>query len=79
MGKKLDLTGQRFGRLVALESAQNRGECSITCWKCLCDCGNEKDIASRDLRNGDTKSCGCLKEEIIGINHGMSHIKTYRI
>lgn len=58
-----DLTGQRFGRLVVLERAENskRGNAR---WKCLCDCGNETIAWAESLICGNTKSCSCYKNEI---------------
>lgn len=62
MGRKIiDLTGQRFGRLVVLGRAENKGK--DTMWHCRCDCGNEKDIRGASLQAGLTKSCGCLSKE----------------
>ena len=61
---KIDLTGQRFGKLVALYgiygNSNNHSE-----WHCKCDCGNECDIDTGNLRQGFTQSCGCThsKEE----------------
>lgn len=54
-----DLTGQRFGKLVALyivDSTDDRHKL----WHCKCDCGNECNVSSKELCNGHTKSCGCL-------------------
>lgn len=61
MGKFKDLTGQRFGRLVALKMVKD-GSKKIK-WLCKCDCGNEKVVAAWCLTSGNTKSCGCLKRE----------------
>ena len=58
MGKLIDLTGQRFGRLVVIGRGENKGR--FTCWNCKCDCGNEKVIRATDLKSGKTQSCGCL-------------------
>lgn len=59
--KKLDLTGQVFGKLTVLAPAHNVG--SYTAWLCRCECGRQAVVATRRLRDGRTKSCGCLKEE----------------
>ena len=58
---RLDVTGRRFGRLVAQEviGSTHRG----TVWRCICDCGNTKVVPIKDLRTGHTKSCGCLNRE----------------
>ena len=58
--KKLDLTGQRFGRLTALAPAENIGGC--TAWLCRCDCGQETVVITKRLRDGHRTSCGCDNE-----------------
>ena len=55
--KKLDLTGQRFGKLTVLEPAENIG--SRTAWRCRCSCGRETVVRTLHLRNGHVTSCGC--------------------
>ncbi len=59
-GKVIDKTGQRFGRLIVLSMVKELHKHSFC--KCLCDCGNIITIASGKLRNGGTRSCGCLVE-----------------
>ncbi len=59
MSAKIDITGQRFGRLVAMEPTAKRTNGSIV-WQCRCDCGNIKDISCTALRNGQ-KSCDCVR------------------
>lgn len=58
---KLDIAGQRFGRLVAVEFHSRKP--SMTYWLCQCDCGKQKAIALNQLRSGKTRSCGCLAIE----------------
>ena len=58
--KKLDLTGQRFGKLTVLAPAENIG--TRTAWLCRCDCGRETVVATMRLRDGHRTSCGCDKE-----------------
>lgn len=58
----IDLTGQIFGRLTVLEPTNKRRGSSII-WKCQCECGNICYKCSQDLRQGKTKSCGCLQKE----------------
>ena len=62
-----DITNQRFGRLIALYPI-NVGKGTGIKWHCICDCGNEKDILSVSLFNGNTKSCGCYHRDITS-NH----------
>lgn len=57
--RKLDLTGQRFGRLVAKERRDD-GK-----WVCVCDCGKETVVFRGALRSGHTRSCGCLAAEVM--------------
>ena len=61
-----DLTGQRFGRLVVLGIDHKRidgGGNNHFYWKCQCDCGNTIAVITSSLKNGDSKSCGCLQAE----------------
>lgn len=55
-GRKLDLTGQRFGKLTVLRPAENIG--SRTAWVCRCDCGAETVAKTVHLRGGHVTSCG---------------------
>lgn len=54
---KLDLTGQRYGKLTVLEPAENTG--GRTAWKFQCDCGQLVVVQTHRLRSGHTGSCGC--------------------
>ena len=58
--QKLDLTGQRYGKLTVLAPAENIG--SRTAWLCRCDCGQETIVMTVRLRDGHRTSCGCDKE-----------------
>lgn len=71
IGAKLsrDLTGQRFGRLTALEPAGRSETGHTTLWKCLCDCGNEITVRGTNLKSGASKSCGCYKHENLVESH----------
>ena len=55
-----ELTNMRFGKLIALESTEERINRNII-WKCQCDCGNICYVSSGLLLQGHTKSCGCLQ------------------
>jgi hypothetical protein len=52
------LDGQKFGMLTVIERQGMSGRNAA--WLCLCDCGNSKVASSRNLRCGDTRSCGCM-------------------
>ena len=60
--KTIDLTGQRFGRLLVAGMGERSANGRIL-WVCLCDCGNQKTITPAGLRHGGTRSCGCLRAE----------------
>ena len=60
---RVDLTGQRFGRLTAREPTQRRDRKGAVYWRCLCDCGNETEVTEDALVNGNNLSCGCLRRE----------------
>ena len=63
MGKFEDLTGQKFGRLLVVDRAPNKN--GRTCWNCICDCGTSVAVISKSLKDGNTKSCGCLHRELV--------------
>lgn len=57
---KLEIAGQRFGRLVVVSYVgPDRNGHSL--WSCRCDCGGQVQTLVNYLRRGDTKSCGCIK------------------
>ena len=63
MGKKLNLTNKKFGRLTAIENTGKRGSNNRFIWLCKCECGKYKEVNSKDLLRKHTKSCGCLNNE----------------
>jgi len=64
MPKFIDRSGQRYGRLTALQHMGSNSYAKVV-WKCLCDCGKETLVVSGSLASGNTTSCGCyLKERI---------------
>jgi hypothetical protein len=58
-----DITGQRFGRLIALEPVGRSNNGGGVIWLCQCDCGNTTKAEQGKLAIGAVKSCGCLKNE----------------
>lgn len=64
--KRIDLAGKRFERLTVVRRAplyiDNQGHPRIR-YICRCDCGNEVIVFGRNLRKGNTKSCGCLHKD----------------
>jgi len=59
-----DITGQKFGRLIAL-SKTKQAKNGEWYWLCKCDCGNETEVTGGKLRFGWTTSCGCAWEESV--------------
>lgn len=77
--KYKDLTGQRFGRLVALQDA-GRSRSGKVIWLVRCDCGVEKTVVSGDISSGRTTSCGCNRREVTAnknTTHGLSKSPEY--
>ena len=78
--KKIDLLGRRFGRLTVIsEAAKIKKRIR---WLCLCDCGKTKIIDGSNLRNGYTRSCGCLHSEVIkaaNSTHKQAKTRLYHI
>jgi len=73
MTKRLELTGQKFGRLTVIRRVESNKK-GNTQWLCLCDCSNETIAVGYTLKNGRKKSCGCLQRERTGkaaTIHGM--------
>lgn len=60
----IDLIGQQFGRLTVIGKAQRKiGHNAV--WVCQCVCGNKTEASTINLQSGNTKSCGCLRREIL--------------
>lgn len=75
MGIKVDITGKRFGKLVAISRfVKNKRSYYL----CDCDCGNKKVIQLTHLKDGSTISCGCQRE-LNRIKHGMHSNINYKI
>lgn len=57
MKKAIDITGQRFGTLTALNLLPERSKHNQKMWKCVCDCGNITNILQHSLTTGNTTKC----------------------
>ena len=80
MGKKIDLTGQRFGRLRVIKETEKRNRNGgNVIWLCECDCGAVVEVSSENLRRGATKSCGCYNRDIITKENPKYKRKLYSI
>ena len=78
-----DLVGKRFGRWTVVAFYPKRyWRGRDTVWLCHCDCGTERGVRGFVLRNGESKSCGCLQRELVTkrlTTHGMSKTRAYSI
>ena len=82
MGKLIDLTGQRFGRLVVIERAETNDKQGRVQWICRCDCGKTVSVRGHDLTLGKVFSCGCLRSQKVKERrtvHGMTETRPYGI
>lgn len=66
-----DLTGRRFGKLVAVKRMESKN--TRTKWLCLCDCGNQVIVNTHELKAGKTKSCGCHRKYELTHNRADIH------
>lgn len=65
----LDISGHRFGRLIAIAFARKDGRRHM--WLCICDCGKQSEVRKENLRSGNTTSCGCHKRRCLdSTTHG---------
>jgi hypothetical protein len=68
MTKRIDMVGQRFGRLVVTAYAGRDNHNGNALWECACDCGNTVVTDGYRLRHGSTSSCGCWRREVSVVN-----------
>lgn len=76
-----DMSGTKVERLTVIRRAEN-GKNGKARWECLCDCGNVVIVSGDKLRNGYTKSCGCMSHEALvkwSTKHGKRHSRLYGI
>ena len=85
MGKFLpqNIAGIKYGRLTAIKPV-GKSKSGNALWECMCECGNVVTVNISNLKNGHTKSCGCLRDEIITGNtyretHNESRTRLYHI
>lgn len=82
MSKSTDLSGVRFGRLVAIAPTNERTSGNNIVLKCVCDCGNVTYVGSGALKIGQTKSCGCWRKDratTLNKTHGGGHERLYSV
>lgn len=64
MSKLIELSGRHFGSWLVISYA-GLNELGQPCWKCLCNCGTERQVVGQTLRAGTSVSCGCTKPAAI--------------
>lgn len=86
MPAKIDIRGQRFGRLTVIAEEKEKYRCPggkrVRRMFCRCDCGTEKIIQIGALRQGVTRSCGCLNTQLSrerSTRHGRSADQVYKL
>lgn len=75
-----DMTGKRYGKLIAKEYVYT--DVGGAYWNFKCDCGNKKIINGSSVRLGKTTSCGCYAKEVFLdsiTKHGMANTRTYNV
>ncbi|KKL74034.1 hypothetical protein LCGC14_2068970 [marine sediment metagenome] len=82
MGQLIDETENQYGRLKVIRRAGIKG--SRATWLCQCVCGGKSIVIGKNLRNGNTTSCGCRLREIrdhigeVNLSHGRSGTKEHQ-
>ena len=80
------MIGKRFGNLIVIQEDKEKDTDGSYKYICQCDCGNIKSISGCSLRDGTTKSCGCIQysigekniQKILNENN-LKYIKEYKI
>ena len=76
MSRKVDLTGQRFGKLVVIRDVGRKNGSVL--WECLCDCGKHTNVVTGNLNSGGTTSCGCSRvRDLTGEKYGKLTVVKY--
>ena len=80
MGKFIDRTGQKYGKLTVLKFSGFKDKYSM--WECLCECGNKTIVRGCNLGSGHTQSCGCMfrvKSLEVNTTHNCTKTRLYKI
>lgn len=84
MPNMINLRGKKFNRLLVISESSKRDNSGTTQWNCRCECGSELTVRGINLRNGNTKSCGCYNREMKAAicrsrtQHGLTGTPTYQ-
>jgi len=72
MRKIKNIIGNKYGRYTVIGQYRTDG---ATMARCRCDCGTLRDVQATNLKSGNSKSCGCLKIEILRRKSGFSNAR----
>ena len=75
--KRVELIGQKFGKLLVFEKSKERTKNGAVLWLCSCECGNTRLAIAGNLLVGTATSCGCESYETRKL-HGMTKTKTFK-
>lgn len=81
MPSVINMKGETFGYWKVIERAGST-KAGDAVWLCECKCGTRKTVLGKGLRNGTSKSCGCMKKELMSKRrfiHGKHETRLYRI
>jgi len=78
MKEVIDLTGKKFMRWTVIERAESDKR-NKSMWRCVCECGTERNVSANNLKSGGSRSCGCYNLELVtnrilgkSVKHGLS-------
>lgn len=71
MAKLINEIGNQYGYLTVIARVENEG--TRAKWRCQCKCGKIIDVIGKNLRNGNTRSCGCLAKKLLCEKHKDKH------
>lgn len=80
MRKAIDLVGVSYGNLTVVSRGANTHINKAT-WNCICSCGNTHNSTASNLKQGKSKSCGCIRSKRTGNlqrTHSDSNSKEFR-
>ena len=79
MGKRKNLEGLRFGKLIVIKYIGIQMPSRRALWRCCCDCGNFVETTTDLLQRSKVTNCGCKRSEGLHKTHGGSRSRLYRI
>lgn len=78
----MELIGKKIGKLFVVEKTNEKASNGEYKYKCICECGKEKNIRGSNLKNGNSKSCGCynvIKRSKVSKGYRQNNLRLYNI